>query len=181
VREDVTASQARRRRAGVGLVVLVALIAVQLPTSAPASLKKPPKVSARVISVLTGDRIVVEVKGRQRVVQMIGADAPEAGECGWAESVSWLRTAEGVEPGAEVLLKHDRFRPNKDAHGHLLRYLDRNGSDVSENHIGSGWARVWDLSLHFNHFDQYWFSQELAMEAEGGIWGLCGGDFHKPL
>lgn len=135
-----------------------------------------------VSEVTDGDTIEVRIGARNRDVRIVGIDTPEVffgAECGGAEasaSMNGLLTA-----GQRVKLIRDRSQDSVDAFGRLLRYVERKGQDVGRAQIAAGWAEVFVFESPFKRLSSYQAAEDAASSQGLGVWGLCGGDFHKPL
>lgn len=97
----------------------------------------PPTGAWRVVRVIDGDTLdVVSADGRTETVRVIGIDAPESGECGYAEAADALARqvlGEVVDLVAGTDLDRDRYR-------RLLRYIDQTGLDIGLELIRGGFA-----------------------------------------
>lgn len=90
--------------------------------------------SAVVTEVTDGDTFTVLVGGMPEDVRLIGVDAPETGEC-WADrATALLRDL----LGGTVVLVPDAT--DRDRFDRLLRYADRDGSDVGVQMVRRGAA-----------------------------------------
>jgi endonuclease YncB( thermonuclease family) len=63
----------------------------------------------------------------------------------------------------------------------LLRYVERGKKDVGRAQIARGWAEVFVFEDPFKRVRAYRKAEGSAEDAAAGMWGMCGGDFHKPL
>ena len=76
--------------------------------------------------------------------------------------------------GKRVLLIPDSTQHNKDRYGRLLRYVVRNGTDVSRAQLARGWAEVLVVGRAFKRVDSYRHAERVARREHRGIWGpLC--------
>lgn len=139
--------------------------------------------NAKVLAVIDGDTIAVEVDGTREIVQAIGINAPEAGspggpiECYATES---LLSAIGLLAGKTVDLKADIDYPADDGYGRLLRYIVLpDGRLYNKVMLEEGWAyehqnfpqRVYRSEAEFVA------AQAAAKAAGRGLWAgaACGG------
>lgn len=137
---------------------------------------------ARVVSVTDGDTIKVRFKGRARDVRLIGIDTPEVYggvECGGrAASRSMERKLDG---GDRVKLVKDFSQDGRDRYGRLLRYVERHDRDVGKRQVAQGWAKVYVYNSNsFKRVRKYRRAKRRARSHDRGVWGRCGGDFHRP-
>lgn len=140
------------------------------------------KTSATVASITDGDTIAVKIKGKERDVRLIGIDTPEVyfgAECGGAEASASMN--ELLSPGDKVKLIRDGSQDAVDAYGRLLRYVKRDGIDVGRKQIEEGWAEVYVFESPFKRLEVYRVVEDTAKVSNSGVWGMCGGNFHKPL
>jgi endonuclease YncB( thermonuclease family) len=94
--------------------------------------------SARVVHVVDGDTIDVEIDGQKERVRYYGIDTPERGDACFSEATA--RNDELID-GSVLLLPDAR---NRDRYGRLLRYIfDANGNSVDERLIAEGLAHAW--------------------------------------
>jgi endonuclease YncB( thermonuclease family) len=135
-----------------------------------------------VVSVTDGDTIKVRFKSRRHDVRLIGIDTPEVYggvECGGrAASRSMKRK---LDPGDRVKLVKDFSQDGRDRYGRLLRYVERHDRDIGKRQIAQGWARVYVYNHNpFNRVRKYRRAKRRARSHDRGVWGRCGGDFHRP-
>jgi len=140
------------------------------------------KKKARVAEVTDGDTLAVRLKGGERDVRVIGIDTPEVffgEECGGAEASASMKGL--LDPGDRVTLVRDRSQDGMDDFGRLLRYVERGSKDIGRAQIARGWAEVFVFEDPFKRVRSYRKAENSAETADAGVWGKCGGDFHKPL
>lgn len=137
---------------------------------------------ARVVSVTDGDTIKVRIRRRTRDVRLIGIDTPEVGdrlECGGRRATRAMKRR--LDPGDRVKLIPDRTQDARDQYGRLLRYVERNRRDVGQRQVRDGWAETYVFEQRFKRLGSYREAEAGAASANRGVWGRCGGDFHRPL
>lgn len=135
--------------------------------------------TARVVSVVDGDTVVLELDGRRETVRLLGIDTPETShptrpvECFGAEASA--RLAELTPAGSVVRVERDTEA--RDHYGRLLLYLHRSDDDLFVNHalVADGFA----ATLHVDPNGAYRATlAEAEAEARAGglgLWGACGG------
>jgi micrococcal nuclease len=144
-------------------------------TTAGSSLTDPPPATAadgvRVVEVVDGDTIRVEVAGEQESVRLIGINAPERGECLADEATDRLRDLIG---GDAVELVTDRT--DRDRYGRLLRHVEVDGVDVGAEVVRAGLALARDYPPDTTRSDEYAAAQRAAQDAGVGMWAAeaCG-------
>ena len=158
------------------------------PCGTSAGSPKPPPATvkrdlARVVDVTDGDTIRVRLNGKIQRVRLLGIDTPEVyarTECGSASASASARKLLPV--GARVLLVSDPSQDLRDRYGRLLRYVHRNGHDISKVQVQRGWAKVYVYAHHpFKRVAAYRSAQSKAKAADRGVWGRCDGKFHRPV
>lgn len=94
-----------------------------------------------VTAVVDGDTIEVSLGGARETVRVIGIDAPEREECGYAEATQALSDR---VLNQQVNLTAITSRDDTDQYGRLLRYVSIDhggiGDDVGLMMISDGWA-----------------------------------------
>jgi micrococcal nuclease len=144
-------------------------------TTAGSSPTDPPPATAadgvRVVEVVDGDTIRVEVAGEQESVRLIGINAPERGECLADEATDRLRDLIG---GDAVELVTDRT--DRDRYGRLLRHVEVDGVDVGAEVVRAGLALARDYPPDTTRSDEYAAAQRAAQDAGVGMWAAdaCG-------
>jgi micrococcal nuclease len=117
--------------------------------------------SAKVITVIDGDTVLV-LRGKQKIkIRLADIDAPESAQTFGAESQRSL---------AELVLKKEVLVSTKavDDYGRLVANLNLNGMDVNAEQIKRGMA--WEYSRSHNK-QEYLALQRDAQLAWIGLWG----------
>lgn len=153
--------------------------------------------------VIDGDTIRVELdSGRKVTVRLIGVDAPTLpktsapAECGALEAKSagalWsfedATDADGDglldsgTDGRRVRLVTDNSMAKTDARRRLLAYVyGSDGASLQRTLIKDGWAETYYYrNKVFKKWSVFEDDEEIARQAQAGIFGLCGGEFHLP-
>lgn len=142
-------------------------------TSGPAATGPPTSAAdaARVVEVVDGDTIRVEVDGEQESVRLIGINAPERGECLSDEATDRLRDLVTGQPVEFAVDRTDR-----DQYGRLLRHVEVGGVDVGAELVRSGLALAREYPPDTTRVDAYAEAQRAAEEAGVGMWAAdaCG-------
>ena len=137
---------------------------------------------ARVVSVTDGDTVKVKVKRRTKDVRLIGIDTPEVYfgvECGGKQASRSMKRM--LDPGDRVKLIRDSTQDDRDRYGRLLRYVQRSGRDVGKRQVRKGWAKPYVYERPFKRLGSYRKARRKAKRGDRGVWGKCGGNFHKRL
>jgi micrococcal nuclease len=152
-----------------------------VPTGIPAEAR-----AARVVEVVDGDTVVLDLDGAEETVQLAGIDAPEAGEPGAGGECfggdATDRLARTLSADRAVWLV--RHGTNRGREG-LLRYVwvvgdDGTASFVNESLIRRGFADVTGAGRDGAYGDRLEGAQERARDEAAGLWDACGGA-HVPL
>jgi micrococcal nuclease len=119
---------------------------------------------ARVVHIVDGDTIDVEIDGQTERVRYYGIDTPERGDECFSEATA--RNAALVE--SSVLLLPDAR--DRDSFGRLIRYVfDAEGNSVDARLIAEGLARAWREDGAYR--DQFVALEEQADAADiGCLW-----------
>jgi micrococcal nuclease len=135
--------------------------------------------AVRVVEVVDGDTIDVEVAGRTEHVRLIGIDTPETKdprtpvECFGAEASA--RTAELLPPGTEVRLVSDV--EERDRYDRLLAYVYRvdDGLFVNLALAREGYADQLTIAPNVAHTAELRAAISEARREQRGLWPACGG------
>jgi micrococcal nuclease len=148
--------------------------------------------SARVSRVVDGDTLHVRTDdGDDETVRVLGIDTPEVHrpdtpvECGAraASAAMRRRALSGSGRGRAVRLVTDPSQDRRDRYGRLLAYVERadTGADLGRGQVRDGWAEVYVFEHHpFRRVKAYRRAARVARAAGAGVYGRCGGDFHRP-
>lgn len=123
---------------GVFGAVVAAVVASLLVGCAPGSVASGPPSAAPTtdstfVSVVDGDTIETSTG----TVRIIGIDAPETGECGYAEASALVSSL--LRPGDPTLLTLPDGENDADNYGRILRYVDTaEGTDVALSLLTAG-------------------------------------------
>lgn len=124
--------------------------------------------SARVVNVIDGDTIDVDLDGASYRVRYIGVDTPERDEPYYQEATDFNRK---LLAGDNVILVRDVSET--DQYGRLLRYVYLpDGTFVNAELIQEGYARIVTFPPDVAQTDYFTELQAGAREAERGLWSL---------
>jgi len=130
--------------------------------------------TARVVNVIDGDTLDVDLAGRRERVRLLGVDTPETVDpdrpvgCYGPEAAAF--TSRRLQ-GRTVRLRFDR-QP-RDRYGRLLAYLEVDGRRFNDELLAGGYARLMVIPPNGRH-GRAMLDQELAARsAERGLWGAC--------
>ena len=140
------------------------------PTAAPAE-------PARIVSVVDGDTVDVDLGGRTERVRLLGIDTPETVDpdrpVGCFGPEASARTAALLPEGTEVRLERDV--EGRDHYGRLLAYVFRADDDafVNEALVAEGYAEVLVIEPNGAYADRLRSAESAARATGTGLWGSC--------
>jgi len=144
---------------------------------------------ARVVRVVDGDTLAVRSGGREERVRVLGIDTPESVkpdtpvECGAKAAARAMRRRALGSGGAgrRVRLVSDPTQDERDRFGRLLAYVElRDGTDLGRAQVRDGWAEPYVFDGDpFRRVGGYRRAARRARADGRGVWGSCGGDFHR--
>jgi micrococcal nuclease len=164
--------------------------------------KRPMVVRGVITDVVEGDTIKVRASGGKRyTVRLIGMDTPETKrpgvkvECGAPEASSNIYRLAFTAPedtdgdglldekggsGRSVKLTTDTSQDKFDRYKRLLAYADTSVGQLNVEQVNAGWAKTYVFqNRRFKQYSRFIEAQRRAKDADRGVWGACGGDFHS--
>jgi len=176
------------------------------PRPRPKPVKQAQVIDARITSVSDGDTIKVRAFGARRdfyTVRLIGIDTPETRdpgtpvECGGKRATSNMLALAFTAPtdengdglldqeggqGRRVTLRTDPTQATFDRYGRLLAYVTtRSSVNLGARQIADGWAKVYIFNrTPFQQVKRFQAAERRARARSRGVWGRCGGNFHRP-
>lgn len=143
------------------------------PTGSPAPSGTTP---ARVLRVVDGDTIEVDLGGASYRVRYIGVDTPETVHpsrpvgCFGPEASAFNKA---LVRGQTVYLETDLS--DTDRYGRLLRYVWLgDGRMVNQLLVEEGYAQVTTYPPDVKYVDRFLAAQQRARDEGRGLWGACG-------
>jgi len=133
--------------------------------------------AGRVVRVVDGDTIHVEVGGERETVRYIGVDTPETRKPGSPVECFGKRASaqnERLVAGEEVRLERDAEA--RDRYGRLLAYVFRvrDGRFVNAELVRGGFAQPLTIAPNVARADELAALAREARRAGRGLWGACG-------
>jgi micrococcal nuclease len=126
-----------------------------------------PVQQARLIRVLDGDTIEVEIEGRTYRVRYIGVNAPERGQPFYAEATAANRALVEGRP-----LRLVRDVSETDRYGRLLRYVLAGEVFVNQALVEGGYAQAMTVPPDVSCAEAFRAAEREARSAGRGLWGL---------
>jgi micrococcal nuclease len=170
-------SRLRRSLLAVHLALAVGLAASASAASEP----------ARVVRVIDGDTVAVEIGGKPEHLRLIGLNTPESVDprrpvqCFGREASAHAKAL--LPPGTRVTLERDPVQGDRDRYRRLLRYLFLpDGRNFAEAMIAEGFGLEYTYRLPYRYQTAFREAQRDAQRAARGLWSqaACGGDPTKP-
>ena len=171
-----------RTTALVAAVVVVVVLVAAVLLAASDDEAPLPAGSARVIEVIDGDTIVLDLAGSRETTRLLGIDTPEVRhptrpvECWGAEASARLRQL--APPGTVVRVERDEEA--RDHYDRLLAYVHvaaPDGTEVFVNRqlVAEGAAVTLPIDPNDAHRAELAQAEQAARAAGAGMWGACGG------
>lgn len=135
----------------------------------------------KVVKVVDGDTLDVEVEGKIERLRLIGIDTPEtvdprkSVQCFGKEA---SKAAKELLDGKLVTLESDDTQGDKDKYKRLLRYVFfPDGTNFNLYMIEEGFAHEYTYADPYKYQFDFKQAQKLAMENEKGLWSpsTCSG------
>ncbi len=127
----------------------------------------------KVIKVVDGDTIDVDMDGIKKRIRLIGIDAPESVapnqpvECFGKEAGAYLNS---LLSGKVVQLADDSTQSDQDKYGRLLRYVFLGSVDINQKLLQEGFAREYTYDKAYQHQQEFRQAQAEAKIAKVGLW-----------
>jgi micrococcal nuclease len=131
-------------------------------------------VDARVMRVVDGDTIHVDLDGVDATIRLIGIDTPEKEgpytheECFGREASAYTERALA---GREIQLEFDVERT--DPYDRTLAHVWLGGELFDERIVADGYAMVATFPPNVKYVDRFLSAQRSAREGGLGLWGSC--------
>lgn len=133
----------------------------------------------KVVKVIDGDTIAVEIDNKTETVRLIGINTPETVdprkpvECFGKEASN---KAKGILTGKNVKLETDISSGERDKYGRLLRYVFlEDGANFNKLMISEGYAYEYTYNAPYKYQDEFKKAEQEAKEAKKELWadGIC--------
>jgi len=128
-------------------------------------------ISARILSVIDGDSIVVEIEGKNYEVRYIGIDAPEMSD---SDKPAEFMAKEALEKNKELItgkiVKLEKDVSETDKYGRLLRYIYVEDMMINAELVRLGYAYAKSYPPDIKYNDLLLKCQREAKENKLGIW-----------
>ena len=140
------------------------------------TISNPNTVSARVVSVIDGDTIDVNLGGSIKRVRYIGIDTPESVDprksiqCFGKEA-----TAKNKELVAGQIVELEKDVSETDRYGRLLRYVYIGDLFINKELVLQGYASAVSYPPDIKYQDVFRQAEQQARSSNKGLWGSCNG------
>jgi micrococcal nuclease len=134
--------------------------------------------TVRVVRVVDGDTIRVDLPSGEEAVRYIGIDTPESVKPGSpVECFAELASAFNERLVEDERVKLVRDVEERDRYGRLLAYVyrERDGLFVNAELVRGGYATVATFPPNVAHEDEFRRLARKARLSGRGLWGKCGG------
>jgi len=129
----------------------------------------------KVVKVIDGDTVAVEINGKKETIRLIGINTPETVdprkpvECFGIEASN---KAKEILTGKSVRLEADSIVGERDKYGRLLRYVTlEDGTNFNKIMISEGYAYEYTYNLSYKYQNEFKQAEKEAKEAKRGLWG----------
>lgn len=135
----------------------------------------------KVIRVVDGDTLVVNINGVEEKVRLIGINTPETVdprktvECFGKEATSRMKD---LADGKNVRLENDNSQSERDVYGRLLDYVYlEDGQMLNRKMIAEGYAYEYTYMTPYKYQKEFRDVQTLARVSARGLWApeTCSG------
>lgn len=136
-----------------------------------------PGASGRIVRIVDGDTLDIQIRGHVERVRLIGIDTPETKkpgvpvQCFGPEATA--RLTKLLPPGSEIVVRRD-VEP-RDDYGRLLLYVYRfdDGMFVNAELVRGGFARLLEIPPNTTFADDFERLVSTARAKTVGLWKAC--------
>ena len=135
------------------------------------------KVLVRILTVIDGDTVDIEINGRTERARLIGVNTPETKhptkpiECFGPEASAYMTQL--LPKGTDVRIERDTEA--RDRYGRMLLYLYRNSDNLFINLdlISRGYGTPMSIEPNTFHRNDFVHAAALAEASNVGLWKAC--------
>jgi len=140
----------------------------------------------KVVKVIDGDTISVNIDGKIETIRLIGIDSPESVDprkpvqCFGKEASD---KAKQILMGKKVRLESDPTQGDKDKYKRLLRYVFlEDGTNFNRPMIEEGFAHEYTYNAPYKYQDEFKVAELNAREEKRGLWAdnACSSSNQEP-
>lgn len=164
-----TAPSAPQKEEAGSQIESITLAPTILPTLNPES----QRTQTRVVKVIDGDTVNVELEGKAETIRLIGIDAPEKNDprkpvqCFAIEATN---KAKELLSGKTVSLESDATQGDRDKYQRILRYIFLDGTNINKLMLSEGYAHEYTYNLPYKYQSEFKQAEKEAQEAKRGLW-----------
>ena len=128
----------------------------------------------KVVRVVDGDTIIIDYKGTEERVRLIGVDTPESVHPDKEKNTEFGTTASNFskELLTDKYVKIELDVQERDQYGRILAYVYLNDVMVNKTLLQEGYAKVATYPPNVKYVDDFTSIQEEARNNKKGLWGL---------
>jgi micrococcal nuclease len=135
--------------------------------------------AAKVLRVIDGDTIEVNLNGKRETVRLIGIDSPEvltkekSNQCFGQEAFD---KAKEILNNKDIVLEPDSTQGERDSYNRLLRYVFVDGLSFNEFMISEGYAKEYTFKNNvYKYQSEFKDAERKARLNRRGLWedGAC--------
>ena len=128
----------------------------------------------KVLRIVDGDTIAVEINGKSESVRMIGIDTPELNDSRTGVQCFAKEASEETKSlltGTKVRLEKDDSQGERDKYKRLLAYVFReDGVFINKKLVADGYAHEYTYDTPYKYQAQFKTAETAAREGEKGLW-----------
>jgi micrococcal nuclease len=128
----------------------------------------------RIIRVIDGDTIIVEINDKKETIRLIGLDTPEIVD--WRKPVECFgkessEEAKRILNGKSVRLETDLSQDVRDKYNRLLAYVFlKDGTSFNEIMIKNGYGYEYTYDVPYIYQKEFKNAEKFARENKRGLW-----------
>lgn len=129
--------------------------------------------TVRVIRVVDGDTVEVNIQGTKEKVRLIGVDTPETVHPTIGEEPYGIEASDFTkEKLTDQTVELEFDVEERDRYGRLLAYVWLDGEMFNEVLLSDGYAQIATYPPNVRYVERFQVAQQEAREAERGLWGV---------
>jgi|LSQX01.1.fsa_nt_gb micrococcal nuclease len=129
--------------------------------------------TVRVIRVVDGDTVEVNIQGTKEKVRLIGVDTPETVHPTIGEEPYGIEASDFTkEKLTDQTVELEFDVEERDRYGRLLAYVWLDGEMFNEVLLSDGYAQIATYPPNVRYVERFQTAQQEAREAERGLWGV---------
>jgi len=132
--------------------------------------------SYKVVKVIDGDTVAVEINGKTETIRLIGLNTPETVDPRKPVErfgIEASNKAKEILTGKSVRLEADGIVGERGKYGRLLRYIFlEDGTNFNKMMISEGYAYEYTYNSPYKYQEEFKEAEKEAREAKKGLWGF---------